>query len=63
MENLNNIKSTITYKGVCNEARQTSYGMQTTTYVIYRNNSLITSLIKEKGTILTSFYLGNEIKN
>jgi hypothetical protein len=56
-----NIKETATYKMVCEEARVLSWKLLNRIYVIQRGNSLITSMSVEKGTVLTSFKLGNQL--
>jgi hypothetical protein len=57
-----NIKETLTYKFVSDEARQLSWKLQTTIYVIQKGNSLFTTLSIEEGVILCSYNLGNETK-
>jgi hypothetical protein len=55
-----NIKETLTYKFVSDEARELSWKLQTTIYVIQKGNSLFTTLSIEEGIILSSWKLGNE---
>ena len=57
------IKNTLTYKLVEQQARELSTKTTNTIYVIYRNKSLITSLIQEEGQLLSTFFLGSEINN
>jgi hypothetical protein len=54
------IQETLQYKLVCDEARELSWKLQNTIYVIYRNNSLITSMSIEDGELLCSFSFGNQ---
>lgn len=54
------IQETLQYKLVCEEARELSWKLQNTIYVIYRNNSLITSMSIEDGELLCSFSFGNQ---
>lgn len=56
-----NIKETATYKMVDNEARELSVTTQNIMYVILRNNSLITSMSKEDGIVLSAWDFGNPI--
>lgn len=60
---INNIKTTVTYKMVTEEARELSMKHHTTLYVIFRNNSIITSMLHEDGEVLSSWYFGNLIHN
>ena len=55
------IKKTISYQLVEDEAREFSIKYQNTFYVIYINNTLFVSLRKEEGTILSVWNLGNPI--
>jgi hypothetical protein len=57
-----NIIDTVTYNLVSDEARQLSWKLQNTIYVIQRGNSLFTTLSKEEGIILCSWNLGNKTK-
>jgi hypothetical protein len=61
MTTLNNIQQTVTFQMACDEARELSWKYLNTIHVIYRNNSLITSMSKEDGQVLCSFKLGNKI--
>jgi hypothetical protein len=54
------IQDTLTYKLVCEEARELSWKLQNTMYVIYRNKSLFVSMSKEEGQILCSWNFGNQ---
>jgi hypothetical protein len=56
-----NIKETVTFKIVNEEAREFSTKYQNTMYVILRNNSLITSMSKEEGEVLSAWSFGNQI--
>ena len=58
---MNAIEQTITYNLVKDEARQLSWKLQNTIYVIKKGNTLYTSMSKEDGIVLTSFNFGNEI--
>jgi hypothetical protein len=57
----NNIKETLTLKLVNDEARELSWKLQNTIYVIQRGNSLITTMTKESGLILSIWEFGNNI--
>jgi len=54
------IQDTLTYKLVCEEARELSTKLQNTMYVIHRNNSLFISMSKESGQVLCSWNFGNQ---
>jgi len=56
---IKNIKETLTYKFVSEEARELSWKLQNTIYVIYRGNGLVTTLSKEEGIILCAWSFGN----
>jgi hypothetical protein len=58
-----NIKETLSYKLVLEEARYLSMKMQNTIFVIQRGSTLFTSLSREKGNILSVWNLGNQIYN
>jgi hypothetical protein len=58
-----NIKETLSYKLVSEEARYLSMKMQNTIFIIQRGSTLFTSLSKEEGVILSSWNLGNQIFN
>lgn len=62
MTNLSNIKNSITFQLVCEEAEKNSINQKNIVYVIYRYNSLFSSNIKEKGIILCAYNCGNLIK-
>lgn len=55
------IKTTLTFKMVNNEARELSWKLLNKIYVIQRGNSLITSMKKEEGIILSIWEMGNNI--
>jgi len=55
-----NIKETLSYKLVSEEARELSWKLQNTIYVIQRHNTLITSLSRENGIIISSWSFGNQ---
>jgi hypothetical protein len=57
----NHNAESIAYKLIKEEARELSWKLQNTIYVIYRNNSFFTTMSKEKGHVLCAFNLGNEI--
>ena len=57
------IKSTLTYKMVAEEARELSWKLQNTIYVIQKGNSLYTALNLDNGKVLCAFKLGNEINS
>ena len=61
MKNTNDIQNTVTYKMVCEEARELSVKWCNVLYVLQKGNTLFTSLVKEKGTILCAYNLGNLI--
>ena len=55
------IQDSITYKLICEEARELSTKLQNTMYVIYRNNTLFTSMNQYVGgQVLCSFDFGNQ---
>ncbi len=58
---IKNIKETLTYKFVSEEARELSWKLQNTIYVIYRSNGLVTTLSKEEGIILCAWSFENAI--
>jgi hypothetical protein len=55
------IKTTLTFKMVNDEARELSWKLLNKIYVIQRGNSLITSMKKEEGIILSIWEMGNNI--
>jgi|APGre2960657404_1045060.scaffolds.fasta_scaffold77012_2 hypothetical protein len=54
------IRRTIAFMLINDEAMELSLKLQKTIYVIYRNNGLINSLSKENGVILSYWTMGNE---
>lgn len=56
-----NITKTLTFKMVNDEARELSCKLLNRMYVIQRGNSLITSMKKEEGIILSIWEMGNNI--
>ncbi len=58
-----NIKETLSYKLVSEEARELSWKLQNTIYVIYTGNGLVTSMKKLEGVILCAYKLGNDINH
>ncbi len=59
--NTSNITETITFKMVDDEARKLSVKLVNTMYVIQRNNSLYTTMVKEDGVVLSAWNFGNKI--
>lgn len=58
---MKNITQTITFKMVNDEARQLSWKLQNTIYVIQRGNSLFSTMAKEEGKVLSIWKFGNNI--
>ena len=56
------IKNTTTFKLVSEEARELSWKLQNTIYVIQKGNTLYTSLNSDNVNVLCAYKLGNEIK-
>jgi hypothetical protein len=54
-----NIKESLTYKLVSEEARELSWKLQNTIFIIQKGNTLYTSMSRDKGTILSSWSFGN----
>jgi hypothetical protein len=54
------IRRTIAFMLINDEAMELSLKLQKTIYVIYRNNGLINSFSKENGVILSYWTMGNE---
>jgi hypothetical protein len=54
------IRRTIAFMLINDQAMELSLKLQKTIYVIYRNNGLINSLSKENGVILSYWTMGNE---
>jgi hypothetical protein len=59
---MEDIKNTLTYKMVSEEARELSWKLQNTIFVICSGNTLYTTLNGEKGKILSAYNLGNKVK-
>jgi hypothetical protein len=55
------IKQTVTFKMVNEEARELSWKYCNKMYVILRNNSLITSMSKDDGEVLSAWSFGNQL--
>lgn len=55
------IENTTTFKLVAEEARELSWKLQNTVYVIQKGNTLFTSLNYDNGNILCAYKLGNKI--
>jgi len=55
-----NINDSLIFLMVDDEARELSVKWQNTIYVILRNNNLFTTLIKEKGVVLSIWNNGNK---
>ena len=56
------IKETISYALISDEARQLSVKLQNKIYVIYKDNGLFNTLVQEKGEVLSVWYLGKQIE-
>ena len=57
---INEIKNTVTFEMVCEEARELSTKLQNTIYVIQSDNTLYTSLSND-GNVLCAYNFGNKI--
>lgn len=60
-----NIKNTLTYQMVEEQARETSWKLQNTIYVILSGNTLYQTLsptAHKNGKVLCAYKLGNEIE-
>ena len=56
-----NIKESLLFRLVEDEARELSMKLQNKIYIIFRNNSLITTHVNEIGIVLSTYYLGNKL--
>lgn len=61
-QNSIDIKQTISYALISDEARQLSVKLQNKIYVIYRDNGLFNTLVQENGEVLSVWYLGKQIE-
>jgi hypothetical protein len=59
---MESIKNTLTYKMVSEEARELSWKLQNTIYVVCSGKALYTTLNSEKGKVLCAYNLGNKVK-
>lgn len=54
-----NIRETLSFKLASEEARELSWKLQNTIFIIQKGNTLYTSMSRDKGTILSSWSFGN----